>query len=94
MDMMSHWREVLLEWHESDWYAVLREVLVLLTSVVIAALRIGGAKSASYQALAHLFLGGLGVSWMTGWRWFSFDALLFWLLCVVEAGCFLAGRFS
>ena len=80
-------------WRTSDGGEIAREVALLLVAVLIAAARLGGEDGPLFQAIAHIFIGGLGVCWVTGCRWCSFDAALFWLLCVVEVGAFVVSRF-
>jgi hypothetical protein len=77
--------------------------LLALVSVVLASLRVGGLTSEAFQAVAHLWVGGLfaagyvqySATWGTDRR---NDAMLkIWLgvgLSVIELACFLFGRFG
>lgn len=39
-------------------------MIVIIISMILVALRIVGIKSAIYQAIAHIFVGGLGGMWI------------------------------
>ena len=44
----------------------MKEFAVIAVAFLLAAIRIAGHKSEAYQAVAHLFVGGLFVA---GWGW-------------------------
>ena len=79
----------------------MKEAAVIAAAVMLAAIRIAGHKSEAFQAVAHLFVGGLfGASYV--WRLDktftgddkSFGYLLVAVsLSVVELICFLFTRF-
>lgn len=69
----------------------MRNVVLLILAVGFAVARIVGVKGKSFQAFAHLFVGGLAGAWMVGRD--PAYAVLFWALCIVEVSCFLLGRF-
>lgn len=65
-------------------------IIVIVTSLVLALVRINGVKGEIFQAIAHLFIGGVFVAALYSglfvfWGIFSF-------LCVVDLGCFLADK--
>jgi MFS family permease len=66
-------------------------VMLYAIAFVLAALRVAGHKSQSFQAVAHLFVGGLLTEWWVGslsWRY----SHTFWIavsLSIVELACFL-----
>lgn len=65
--------------------------VLLGTSFAIGLLRVFGFKSESYQAIAHIFVGGLfGAALATGYRDYWVMAVS---LTVVEIIVFLAGEF-
>lgn len=61
-------------------------------SFVVAALRIAGVKTEAYQAVAHLWVGGIAGAWLIN----RDRGLLvqFVALCVVELGCFGYGIYE
>lgn len=73
----------------------------IVVSLVIAGLRIAGVTHESYQAAAHLFVGGLVAAYWTqrGTGFWDVDSkgftnlLLAIALTVVEVACFLWFRF-
>jgi hypothetical protein len=60
----------------------MKDSLIALTSIALAAFRLAGIKNQSYQAVAHLFLGGLFVTWISSKRWYY--GAWFLGLCAVE----------
>lgn len=75
-----------------------RNVLLLAVSVAIAAMRVSGHKSEAFQAVAHLFVGGLLGAWLVGRlcrNVVTHSDRLLWAglalaLSVVEVVCFVA----
>lgn len=66
-------------------------LLICLISAVLAMLRIFGITAQWFQAVAHLWVGGLAGAWLVGAdHWLT--AILFWGLCVVEVVCFACDR--
>lgn len=69
----------------------MKPTAVILISVLFAAVRIAGHKSEAFQAIAHLWVGGLcgafalGRYWLYGW--------LVIILSIIEVACFVAGLF-
>ncbi len=64
---------------------------LMVASTAIAVIRIYGHRSIAFQAVAHLFVGGLvgaAVVRPLGWRMY---ALLAGALSAIEAMCFAAG---
>jgi hypothetical protein len=78
----------------------------LLIAAILSAIRISmvfglelGRGQGSFEAVAHVFMGGLAVAWWYqprtvyrryrawNWQWW-----LFWLLCVVEVGSVIASK--
>lgn len=60
--------------------------LLTAAALVLAGLRISGVKGQFFQAVAHVFTGGLAGAWLAG----GHDPLFAWLfvgLCVVEVAC-------
>jgi L-asparagine transporter-like permease len=49
-------------------------ILCVMSAAVLSVLRLRGNKSQSFQAVAHLFVGGLVGSILTCFSW--------WLLCI------------
>jgi hypothetical protein len=76
----------------SAWLALIdpRTDVLLVVAIVFAVARIAGVKTKSFQAFAHLYVGGLAGAWLVGQS--PCDAVLFWALCFVEVVCFLLGR--
>jgi hypothetical protein len=70
--------------------------IVYLICAVLAAIRIAGAKSETFQAAAHLWMGALIAVWYL--RYDRDDAKIAgWLvvvLSVVEVACFVVSRMS
>ncbi len=60
----------------------------LIVSIVLALLRIGGEKGELFQAIAHLWAGGLFVAGVIRNRPALWIAIA---LSLVELACFLAG---
>lgn len=69
------------QWHD---------FLIVIIAVAVGLARVGGVKHGAYQALAHVFVGGLGGAGLAGRRRFYW--FLFWALNVVEVLCFLRSR--
>lgn len=63
-----------------------RWIILAVATVAIALLRILGVRHPAYQAVAHLFVGGLAGAWLIDRD--RFYAVAFWLLCAVEIVCF------
>lgn len=67
-------------------------IFLSIVSVALAALRIGGFTSSAFQAVAHLWVGGLVGAWLAGDRpsrlWLAL------MLSAVEVACFLVERFG
>jgi hypothetical protein len=88
---------------------MLRYAWIYIVAFVLAALRIAGHKSQTFQAVAHLFVGGLftaawwqyGETWADGGLWGQSAAVApamrkFYLaigLSVIELACALWFRF-
>jgi len=68
-------------------------VVNIAIALLLAGIRIAGHKSPSFQAVAHLFVGGcLGV-WLAplGTSWLDWKSMWLWLaiaLSVIEVICF------
>jgi hypothetical protein len=64
---------------------------LLLFSVVFGLMRASGAHGEIFQALAHVFVGGLFAAWLAlGWRnWRSPYLWLGTILSILEVACFL-----
>lgn len=66
-----------------------RAATIIAVSIVIALVRIAGVKHEAFQAIAHLWVGGLSGAWFVdrtklyGWSVVA--------LSVVEVACFLVG---
>ena len=60
--------------------------LILITSIILGALRIGGEKGEIFQAVAHLWVGGLFVAGTLRSRSVLWIAIA---LSVLELACFL-----
>jgi hypothetical protein len=60
-------------------------------TVGLAALRIAGHKSPAFQAVAHIFVGGLFGAWAHGGKPARPYLWLAVLLSLVELACFLMG---
>lgn len=60
----------------------MKDILIIIASIMFAALRIAGFKDPAFQAFAHLWVGGLFVAWLMNKRWFY--GAWFWGLCAVE----------
>jgi len=58
---------------------------ILLFALVIAVLRVLGMHNAAYQAVAHLFVGGLAGAWYVGRDKLILTIAI--LLSVVELAC-------
>jgi hypothetical protein len=71
--------------------------ILILVSIVLAVMRIGGVKGESFQAVAHLWVGGLFASggtehyytWGTGTGSSMVKIELAVVLSLVELACFL-----
>lgn len=46
----------------------------------------------AYQAVAHLFVGGLAVAWYYQPRWINWQWTLFWTLNIVEVATAILSR--
>lgn len=66
------------------------DLLMVLTSVALAVGRIVGFHDPSFQAIAHLIVGGLFGAWLISRRSIWFYLALG--LTVVETVCFVAAR--
>lgn len=60
--------------------------LIIAVSVVIAGLRCFGVKDEIFQAIAHLWVGGLFAAGFLGKRWCLYQGIG---LSVVEVACFI-----
>lgn len=60
----------------------MKDILIIIASIMFAALRVGGIKDPAFQALAHIWMGILPTMWFFTRR--SFYAKWFWGLCAVE----------
>lgn len=77
------------------------QYILIAIVLVIAGLRIAGITHESYQAAAHLFVGGLVGAWLIERKGTTIgsainariDLLLAIALSVVEVACFLWFRF-
>lgn len=69
--------------------AVLNCVWIGLVAVAVVALRILGLKSPSFQAVAHLYVGGLFGAWLEAGRPARPLLWLALLVTAVEVACFL-----
>lgn len=67
----------------------MKKVVLVLAAIAIASARVGGCKTQLFQAIAHLFLGGLVVDWRYGYKLAGQLALA---LSVVETVCFLISK--
>lgn len=67
-----------------------REIVLGIVATVIAVTRVLGVKNPAYQAVAHLFVGGLAAAWLIERE--RIYSGLFILLCVVEVAAFFAAR--
>lgn len=74
-------------------------VLLIVIAVVLAIVRIYGVTHESFQAAAHLFVGGLFAAGYVQWRcaeWQRFDAMgkiiMGTVLSLVELACFIASH--
>lgn len=76
-------------------------IVLIVISLAIAGLRIGGITHIAYQAAAHLFVGGMIGAAVALYRWTAYDAgrREFWFpiylalfLSAVEVACFFAFR--
>ncbi len=69
------------------------DYLHVVYSLLLGSLRVAGFKSQTYQAFAHLYVGGLFVAspWGLGDRWFYLVLALG--LSTVELACFLWFKF-
>ncbi len=76
---------------KADTRTTLACVLIGVSAVALAGIRILGDRSSAFQAVAHLFVGGLFGAWLEGGR--SARPLLWTalLLSVVELACFPIG---
>lgn len=68
---------------------------IVIVSALLAAIRIAGCIHEAFQAIAHLWVGGLCGAFMLG-RYFqpSIRRLCGWLvviLSIIEVACFIAG---
>jgi FtsH-binding integral membrane protein len=85
---------------------MLKPLLIYVIAFVLAALRVAGHKSEAFQAVAHLFVGGLfAAGWVEyGFTWTGIKCdggksamRKIWLgvaLSLVEVGCFLWFKFA
>jgi hypothetical protein len=64
-----------------------RDYSATIAAIVLGILRIAGEKGEAFQAVAHLFVGGLFVAWAytKNARYIS----VFWALVIVEVIAFL-----
>lgn len=87
------WREraVVLE-RELNTSHVARDLGLFLPAAVLAGLRIAGHKSEVFQAVAHLYTGGLVGGYFGSGRKDKVCLALAVGLSVVETICFLIGR--
>lgn len=69
----------------------LTNAILTAVATILAACRVGGLTHEAFQAVAHLFVGGLAGAWLISHR--PLYAELFWGLTVVETVCFLLNRF-
>jgi hypothetical protein len=73
----------------------LKPTAVILISVLLAALRIAGIKHEAFQAIAHLWVGGLCGGFALGRYWrvggYRLFAWLVVILSIIEVACFLKG---
>lgn len=69
---------------------MMRSTLIVVATVIISLARIYGLKDEAFQAVAHLFVGGLAGAWLVAKRSLYLDAFV--ALCVVEVLCFLFDR--
>lgn len=67
-----------------------RVIILVVLSLAVAAARIAGVKHEAFQAIAHLFVGGLIGAWLIDPRKLYVNA--FGSLCLVEVVCFLFDR--
>lgn len=67
------------------------DAVLVAVAVLLAACRIGGVTHEAFQAIAHVYVGGLGGAWLVTRS--GLYAGQFWTLCLVEVLCFLADRF-
>jgi hypothetical protein len=79
--------------------------ICIIISVAMASLRIGGVSGEIFQALAHIWIGGLlsALVLLHYWPGFYFDSIVsnyhdmfmwsFWILCLVEVACFVFFKF-
>lgn len=71
------------------------KIVVIIVAVILAALRITGEKSESFQAVSHLFVGGLFGSCLVTRHWPSlYSTTMFYfmtgiILSIVELAVFL-----
>lgn len=63
-------------------------ITCVAVAVVLAVLRMAGFASAFFQAIAHVFVGGLFAAWIADRQNRKYLALGI-ALTVVEVGCFL-----
>lgn len=68
------------------------DIFNVLVAIVLAVLRVIGIKSQLFQAVVHLYVGGLFGSWLFGRR--KFYLWLFIALTVVETIMFLITFFN
>jgi hypothetical protein len=62
-------------------------VAIVIIALVLGTLRVLGHKSQAFQAIAHLFVGGLFGAWMAGHNTVFITVAV--LLSIVELLCFL-----
>ena len=71
--------------------------LVILISAALALARILGVKHEAYQAVAHLWVGGLIGAWLLTRKTKDVDSVYLWsviVLSVVEVACFIVQHWS
>lgn len=67
---------------------MIQAILLVAVSTLLACLRISGHKSEPFQAVAHLFVGGLLGSWLVGRKAQSLQLALAAVLSLIELACF------
>lgn len=66
--------------------------VTIIIGILLGCLRVAGIKGIFFQAIAHLFMGGLAVAWWeqrTRWQLW-----LFIFLTVLETVCFFFGTLN
>ncbi len=76
----------------------MRLVILICVSAALAALRISGITHPAFQAVAHLWVGGLFASWFVGRKTPTPRPSRLWMALVltfaVELPCALLARFG